>query len=568
MGGFLQHTLYELSVLGWIEETVQPMVQGIVNAIVRAHDNLQEGSVHINVGELLNSNANRSPGSYLLNPPEERAQYKYDVDKNMTVLGFRDKQGHDLGLVAWFAVHGTSVNNTNRLVNGDNKGYAAYTTERKMNPHKLAGKGAFVAAFAQSNEGDSSPNTLGAFCGNTNVRCSGQKDEACPVAQCTARGPGWLVSDLESNRIIGQQQADKALELYHARGQSLQGSIDYRHKFFKITDMVLNGTKQLSAGTTDGVTDLPGFYQNMTKGTPFWGLISSILRAPSKEQKACQAPKPILLDTGEISIPYPWQPEVLEVQLLRIGNTFIASTPSELTTMSGRRLRNAIRARLASHGVHVQDIIYSGPANGYASYCATYEEYQEQRYEGASTPYGPHTLEAYIATFMELVDAMATGKDVESVALPDYTGKAFNLQGPYLPDNPILFHKFGDVLTNARASYTQGDSATATFVAGNPRNDVMLMLDKTYLTVEMLEKSNGGQNATWTVIRTDDDYDTRFHWISTSSVLGMSKVTVEWIIGKDVKPGTYRLGYFGHNHRIANKDKTPHQGYSNPFVVK
>ena len=35
----------------------------------------------------------------------------------------------------------------------------------------------------------------------------------------------------------------------------------------------------------------------------------------------------------------------------------------------------------------------------YTHYITTYEEYQQQRYEGASTLYGPHTLAAYQQEF-------------------------------------------------------------------------------------------------------------------------------------------------------------------------
>lgn len=41
-------------------------------------------------------------------------------------------------------------------------------------------------------------------------------------------------------------------------------------------------------------------------------------------------------------------------------------------------------------------VAISGLTNTYASYVTTWEEYQVQRYEGASTLYGPHTLDAYI----------------------------------------------------------------------------------------------------------------------------------------------------------------------------
>jgi hypothetical protein len=53
------------------------------------------------------------------------------------------------------------VNNTNRLLSSDNKGYAALVTELAHNPGELPGKGSFVAAFPSTNLGDVSPNTNG-----------------------------------------------------------------------------------------------------------------------------------------------------------------------------------------------------------------------------------------------------------------------------------------------------------------------------------------------------------------------------------------------------------------------
>lgn len=80
-----------------------------------------------------------------------------------------------------FAVHGVSVNNTNKLINGDNKGYAAYLAEKMMNRNNnICGQPFFVAAFAQSNEGDVSPNTLGTFCTGTDIPCDGTRDTKCP----------------------------------------------------------------------------------------------------------------------------------------------------------------------------------------------------------------------------------------------------------------------------------------------------------------------------------------------------------------------------------------------------
>lgn len=40
------------------------------------------------------------------------------------------------------------------------------------------------------------------------------------------------------------------------------------------------------------------FTQGDLNGTTFWRLVRDFLHVPSEQQKACQAPKPILLDTG------------------------------------------------------------------------------------------------------------------------------------------------------------------------------------------------------------------------------------------------------------------------------
>ena len=58
-----------------------------------------------------------------------------DTDKNMTLLKFvaDDEKQTEIGMVNWFAVHGTAMNNTNLLISGDNKGYASYLFEKQHN---------------------------------------------------------------------------------------------------------------------------------------------------------------------------------------------------------------------------------------------------------------------------------------------------------------------------------------------------------------------------------------------------------------------------------------------------
>lgn len=59
----------------------------------------------------------------------------------------------------------------------------------------------------------------------------------------------------------------------------------------------------MSRHTGPGAFD---FKQGDNNGTLFWKLVRSFIHLPSAEQTACHAPKPILLDTGNINIPYAW----------------------------------------------------------------------------------------------------------------------------------------------------------------------------------------------------------------------------------------------------------------------
>ena len=60
--------------------------------------------------------------------------------------------------------------------------------------------------------------------------------------------------------------------------------------------------------------------------------------------------------------------------------------------------RQAVRAELISRGIIGDDayVVIAGPANTYGHYVATREEYSIQRYEGASTLYGPCESESFL----------------------------------------------------------------------------------------------------------------------------------------------------------------------------
>ena len=114
----------------------------------------------------------------------------------MTYSAFR-------GVINWFAVHPTSMNNTNQLISGDNKGLASLMLEKEMEDNREhdasrpIGKGSFVAAFASANLGDVSPNTKGPHCMDTGLPCELEHSTCNNRTQmCVASGPGNKTKDI------------------------------------------------------------------------------------------------------------------------------------------------------------------------------------------------------------------------------------------------------------------------------------------------------------------------------------------------------------------------------------
>ena len=66
--------------------------------------------------------------------------------------------------------------------------------------------------------------------------------------------------------------------------------------------------------------------------------------------------------------------------------------------------RDALRTALISQGVLGDDayVVIAGPANTYAHYVATPEEYSVQRYEGASTIFGQCAF--HTPPFLQMID--------------------------------------------------------------------------------------------------------------------------------------------------------------------
>jgi neutral ceramidase len=514
-GAYSHYALYNLTSLGYDPQNYAAIVNGIYQSIVRAHGNVGLGEIKMNQGDLLDASFNRSLTAYEANPASERAAYAHDTDKLMTVLRL-SRGGQERGMISWFAVHATSIGNQNRLISGDNKGLASYLFEN-MKGTNYGANDTFVAAFANSNEGDVSPNLWGV------------PDN---------------VHDYDRNTTIADRQYARALSLYNAASQNLIGGVDYRHRYVDFSNLVVQpeytgdsqrstcvaaiGVSMIAGSTEDG----PGV-DFVPEGLVYDGVSWPQFTLVPGDQ-ACHGDKVILLPMGRFS-PYPWTPEVLPVQVATLGNLALIAVPFEVTTMTGRRIRNAVLAKLQPTGVSHAVIV--GLANAYAGYVATREEYSVQHYEGASTHFGPYTENALRQEAARLSDYLAANQiNAPGPAPRDLANEQSSLITGVVFDDKPLFKSFGDIETNAAPSYARGQTARAVFWGGHPKNN--LRTQGTFLRVEYWNGSS------WVAARSDWDPDTRYIW--KRSGIANSKVTVEWTIPANAQPGWYRLRHFGH----------------------
>jgi neutral ceramidase len=544
-GGYSHHLLYNSNTKGFRPKTFGAVVDGMVEAVARAHADLAPARLLLSHGELRNASVNRSRIAFERNPEADRAFFPGAIDPQTTVLRI-ERDGVTVGAINWFATHNTSMTNRNHLISSDNKGYAAYHWERVVEGLDYLGdlsSPPFVGAFAQTNAGDMSP--------NLNLR----------------PGSGPTEDQFENTRIIGSRQYDAAAALAAGDGTEVTGPIDSRTVMLDLAQVTVassftgdgrthstsgpaGGSASFAGAAVDGPA-FPGFSEGRN---PWWDWPSRIAYRWSRRLRDAQAPKGIVLPGGIIN---KWLPVVAErapVQLLRIGPLYLIGIPGEVTITAGLRLRRTVAAIV---GADLENVLVAGYSNGYIHYVTTPEEYDAQRYEGASTLFGRWELPALVQTAALLATAMHDG------SVPPMGPPTADLSHRHRPrrrrsafDAPPPGSSFGDVVVAPRAVYLPGQRVKVTFVGGHPGND--LRRGGTFLEVQHRQASG------WHTVADDGDWATRFQWSRVDK--SGSEVTILWDIPGDAGAGTYRIRYTG-EARVGSGALHPVIGTSPEFKV-
>ena len=538
-GGTDSHLLVDITTLGFRPITFDANVSGIVDAISRAHADVRRGQVRVTTGSLYDAGVNRSPVAFDRNPDKDRLPTRIDPRSVNLQL---ERDGELVGLINWFATHGTSMTATNLLVSSDNKGYAAWHWEREVAGVDYSNP-SFVAAFCQSTPGDITPNL-----------------DKKP-------GTGPTTDEFENTRIIGMRQFDTARGHTDDAGASLDGGIDVRWTYADFSAITVRpeftgdgrthttspaalGAAFAASSQEDG-GGLPelGLAEGERGGNPALAALSSVLMP--QWLRDAHAPKDVVLPVG--LIPGIVQ-QVFPFHLARIGTFYLFTCPFEPTVMAGSRLRTALADTL---GADPELVVVQGYTNGYGHYVTTGEEYDQQDYEGGATAFGRWQLPATVQIAVDLASAMRDGLPVSAGTKDrDLTGIVpTSPGGAPIVDIAAPGTMFGQVVTQPAPSYTVGQRVSVRFSGANPNSN--LRRDDTYLAVEY------AQGTEWLRVYDDGDWFTK---ILFENVGPITTSTVVWDIPPGQRPGRYRIVYFG-DSRALNGHLTPFVGTSAEFEV-
>lgn len=517
-GGVTDYALYNVTTMGFHSDTYNAIVDGIVESVAEAEADLAPREVNIATTRLGDdAGVQRSQPAFDKNPQEIKDQLPNGHDPTSVTLTTADADGVD-GAINWYATHPTSLTADNTLISGDNKGYAEYLWEEAAGvDHRSDADPAMVASFMMSNGADISP--------NLNLQ----------------PGSGPTDDEYENVRIVGERQYEAARRSVE-KATSVGSGVDSRLVYVDMQNATaparFTGTGRdertceaalgasFGAGSVEDGGGGPAFLHEGVGNNPFFEELSRTQYESDPELEKCQAPKGTLFHVGALDSVQ----TTLPVQLIRIGDHYLAGLPGEVTGASGVRFRQTVADAVGTTPDHV---IIQQVANAYGHYFTTPEEYQAQEYEGGATVFGRWTVPALQGTLDQLGHDMASGTPTDTKSPPTRRPRVESAVGKVVYDVPGT-HTYGDVLRQP-TDVAPGSTVSAQFQGAHPNNN--LRHGDTYLEVQRRDQD------TWTTVADDHDPWTRFRW--ERHLAAQSKVTIEWTPPADTPAGEYRLVYHG-----------------------
>ncbi|AVZ86141.1 neutral/alkaline non-lysosomal ceramidase N-terminal domain-containing protein [Acinetobacter sp. WCHA45] len=447
-GGCGYEALYNMPTPGFVPEHLTAIVEAIVLSIQNAIASEQDTEIFLGTQHFPEQTPvawNRSIKAYNRNPevqPRTEAETHLALNREMQLIGFYREQKLQ-SFISLFGVHATCLGNSLNAYDGDNKGYAAVFSEQALIEQGIQNP---VTIFAQATAGDVSPHFHGKD--QLKIRNKIKGEQEYQYAQQNGRYQSELAltalqSNIPKNLHKVEGKIDAVLSYVDLSNIEIPDEFAAGHKHAK-TSQPCHGTAFFAGTPVDGL----GAPKVLIKGMQF--LADQFRRQKTKHSKAAdfadyqqlyasQGPKQILLEAGAkkilgqpIGFPpsmldpliaemnrqvkagaiqqSPLVPSVVPLQIIRLGQLALICCPGEFTTIAGQRVVDTVKQTLATQA-SIERVWLASYCNDYMGYVTTYEEYQQQAYEGGHTLFGQWTLAACQSKFKDLAKQLLLEKN-------------------------------------------------------------------------------------------------------------------------------------------------------------
>jgi len=426
------HPRFDPKLFAWLSKR-------IAAAVVAAAGSAREAHLEIRTGHAIGIQRNRSVVPFLENtesgdiikaslaagttcPGDAASCPAYRAtDPTLTTITLWS-EGCPIGQLNFYAVHPTAIPPTAALFTADLFGVASHRLEARDRP-PACGSRPRVAGFFNGAEGDISADwhTRGR---DDAVRLGTALSDAVTRLE---KGAGEQVTVLESPRLdVAHTTVPRTEPGFAAEPMfgvaALGGAID---GYTRLHQLGWHAGVRLDEPEGEHGYKAPG----LDKPLPD---LADDFYLPQWLQWGIS-----VLPITRLAAPARDFPKALPLTLFRIGDALtLAMVPAELTTVMGRRLRDALGDTRDDGSV-----VVVGLANEYYSYVATAAEYDLQFYEGASTILGPHEG----TTIVSLLESLSTAPRVPPAspgravrAKKFHAGQKTNRFGPDLVDQRVL----------------------------------------------------------------------------------------------------------------------------------
>ena len=447
-GGCGYEALYNMPTPGFVPEHLTAIVEAIVLSIQNAIASEQDTEIFLGTQHFPEQTPvawNRSIKAYNRNPevqPRTEAETHLALNREMQLIGFYREQQLQ-SFISLFGVHATCLGNSLNAYDGDNKGYAAVFSEQALIEQGIQNP---VTIFAQATAGDVSPHFHGKD--QLKIRNKIKGEQEYQYAQQNGRYQSEqaltaLQSNIPKNLHKVESKIDAVLSYVDLSNIEIPDEFAAGQKHAK-TSQPCHGTAFFAGTPVDGL----GAPKVLIKGMQF--LADQFRRQKTKHSKAAdfadyqqlyasQGPKQILLEAGAkkilgqpIGFPpsildpliaemnrqvkvgaiqqSPLVPSVVPLQIVRLGQLALICCPGEFTTIAGQRVVETVQQVFLNQS-DIERVWLASYCNDYMGYVTTYEEYQQQAYEGGHTLFGQWTLAACQSKFKDLAKQLLLEKN-------------------------------------------------------------------------------------------------------------------------------------------------------------